>query len=448
MVPDTPGKLFDDAIPEENTGSPLADRMRPRTIEELVGQEHVTAPGKLIRRLIEGAELTSIILWGPPGSGKTTLARLVAAATSADFVSLSAVLSGVRDVRAVAADATKHRRLGRRTIMFIDEIHRFNKAQQDAFLPHLESGDLTLIGATTENPALELVPPLLSRTKVIRLHALSTSALLEVLRSAIQTRSPRGLADAKIKADEAILEAIARFADGDARIALTTLEIAARHAADNEGRIDEALAREAMQSRLARFDKQGEEHFNLISALHKSIRNSDPDAAVYWLARMLEGGADPRYVARRLIRIATEDVGLAEPGALHIAIAAFDSVGAVGMPECNLSIAEAAIYLSLAPKSNAAYRAYSAASRDIAELENPPVPLHLRNAVTPLLADMGYGEGYRYAHDDDEAEAAMECLPEALSRRRYFEPSEHGFEDELRRRLQKLRAARRRGGKE
>ena len=448
MVPEAPLDLFDDPAPgsAEPAGSPLADRMRPRSIEEFVGQQHATAPGKLLRRIIDGSELVSIILWGPPGSGKTTLARMVARATEADFVALSAVLSGVREVRSIAEDATRHRRLGRRTILFIDEIHRFNKGQQDAFLPHLESGDLTLIGATTENPALELVSPLLSRCKIVRLEPLGAADLVHILERALAEPAPRGLGGAGFEASDEILEAIARFADGDARVALTTLELAAASAARSGGRIDEAATREAMQSRTVRFDKRGEEHYNLISALHKSIRNSDADAAVYWLVRMLEGGADPRYLARRLVRIASEDVGLADPAALQLAVAGFAAVEKLGLPECNLALAEVALYLAAAPKSNAAYRAWDAARQDVIHQENPPVPMHLRNAVTPLLAELGYGEGYRYAHDEPEGVAAISCLPEALAGRRYYEPSDRGFERRLAELLEAARAARNKEG--
>ena len=426
--------------------APLADRMRPATIEEFAGQKHLVAAGKLVRGIIDGAEPTSLIFWGPPGSGKTTLARLIAGGATAEFVALSAVLSGVRDVRRVAEDAVRQRQIGRRTILFVDEIHRFNKAQQDAFLPHVESGDIVLMGATTENPALELVPPLLSRCKVVRLELLTVGDLVGIQRRALETAAPRGLGGAGVEVGEDQLESIAVFADGDARVALSTLEIAAGIAAQRDGRIDAEVVAEAMQRRMVRFDKAGEEHYNLISALHKSIRNSDADASIYWLTRMLEGGADPRYVARRLIRIASEDIGLADPHALGVAVAGFDAVERVGMPECDLTLAQVAVYLATAPKSNALYRGYAAAKSDVNEKVNPPVPLHLRNAVTPLLGEMGYGRGYRYAHDEEEGVAEMECLPEELAERRYFEPTKRGFEAELRERLDRL--GRRSGGGE
>ncbi len=436
MVPDTTDRLFEDL--DLSTPSPLAERMRPRTVEEFIGQADVAAPGKLVRQIIDGAELTSIVLWGPPGSGKTTLARLIANATRADFVGLSAVLSGVRDVRTVAQDAARHRQLGRRTILFIDEIHRFNKAQQDAFLPSLEAGDLVLIGATTENPALELVSPLLSRCRVVQLRALSVDDLQQILRRALDDEAPRGLGGSGVTADAELLENIAVFADGDARVALTTLEIAANIARRSDGVIDEDAAKEAMQSRMVRFDKGGEEHFNLISAVHKSIRNSDADAALYWLVRMLEGGVEPRYVARRLIRIASEDIGLAAPQALPVALAASDAVERIGLPECNLALVQATVYLALAPKSNALSRAYATARTDVTEGENPPVPMHLRNAVTPLLGEWGYGAGYRYAHDEEDGVSDMSCLPQQLAERTYYEPTDRGFEAELAERLRRL----------
>ncbi len=436
MVPDETDRLFEEL--DLSTPSPLAERMRPRTVDEFIGQAHVAAPGKLVRQIIDGAELASIVLWGPPGSGKTTLARIIANATQADFVALSAVLSGVREVRSVAQDAARHRRLGRRTILFIDEIHRFNKAQQDAFLPFLETGDLVLIGATTENPALELVSPLLSRCRVIQLQALSADDLKQILRRALDSESPRGLGGVGVASADELLEDIAVFADGDARVALTTLEIAANIALRGDGVIGAEAAKEAMQSRMVRFDKGGEEHFNLISAVHKSIRNSDADAALYWLVRMLEGGVEPRYVARRLIRIASEDIGLAAPQALPVALAAFDAVERIGLPECNLALVQATVYLALAPKSNALYRAYAAARADVTEGENPPVPMHLRNAVTPLPGEWGYGDGYRYAHDEEDGVSDMSCLPERLAERAYYEPTDRGFEAELAERLRRL----------
>ena len=436
MVSDETDRLFEEL--DLSTPSPLAERMRPRTVDEFIGQAHVAAPGKLVRQIIDGAELASIVLWGPPGSGKTTLARIIANATQADFVGLSAVLSGVREVRSVAQDAARHRRLGRRTILFIDEIHRFNKAQQDAFLPFLETGDLVLIGATTENPALELVSPLLSRCRVIQLQPLSADDLQQILRRALDTEAPRGLGGSGVAASDELLEDIAVFADGDARVALTALEIAANIALRGDGVIGAEAAKEAMQNRMVRFDKGGEEHFNLISAVHKSIRNSDADAALYWLVRMLEGGVEPRYLARRLIRIASEDIGLAAPQALPVALAAFEAVERIGLPECNLALAQATVYLALAPKSNALYRAYATARADVTEGENPPVPLHLRNAVTPLLGEWGYGDGYRYAHNEEDGVSDMSCLPEPLAERTYYEPTDRGFEAELAERLRRL----------
>ncbi len=436
--------LFDEPGPptEDVDGSaPLAERMRPRRLEEFVGQDELIGPGRPLRRAIEEDRLQSIILWGPPGTGKTTLARLIATATRAKFISFSAVLSGIKEIRAVMTEAEElRRRRGRRTILFVDEIHRFNKAQQDAFLPRVEAGDIVLIGATTENPSFEVNSALLSRSKVYVLKALGPDRIVAILKRALAD-AERGLGALALAADDDALAGMARFANGDARIALNMLELAAATAAGT-GRIDAAMVADLAQHRALLYDKTGEEHFNLISALHKSMRNSDPDASVYWLARMLEAGEDPLYVARRLVRFASEDIGNADPRALTVAVAAKDAVHFLGMPEGNTALAQAAIYLATAPKSNAVYRAYldaaEAAGREIAE----PVPLHLRNAPTKLMKDLDYGKGYRYAHDESAGVADMDCLPPAHRNRRFYEPTERGFEAEIRKRLELLRARR------
>jgi putative ATPase len=433
--------LFDDDPEPAATAppSPLADRMRPRTLDEFVGQEALIGQGRALRLAIERDRLQSIILWGPPGTGKTTLARVIAKVTRAHFISFSAVLAGIKEIRTVMSEAEEaRRRLGRRTILFIDEIHRFNKAQQDAFLPRVEAGDIVLIGATTENPSFEVNSALLSRSKVYVLKPLGTEQIVTILRRALG-ETDRGLGSLGLTADEDALTAIGKYANGDARVALNMLDMAAAQTPAG-GRIEVAMIAELAQNRSLLYDKTGEEHYNLISALHKSMRNSDPDASVYWLARMLEAGEDPLYVARRLVRFASEDIGNADPRALSIAVAAKDAVHFVGMPEGNTALAQAAIYLATAPKSNAVYRAYldaaEAAAREVAE----PVPLHLRNAPTKLMKDLDYGKGYRYAHDEATGIAEeMECLPPSHKGRHFYEPTDRGFEAELRRRLAQWR---------
>jgi putative ATPase len=430
--------LFPDDTPAaRQTKAPLAERMRPHSFDEFVGQEALLAPGKPLREAIERDLLQSIILWGPPGTGKTTLARIIADTTKARFVSFSAVLSGIKEIREVMAEAERLRKGGgRRTIVFIDEIHRFNKAQQDAFLPRVEAGDIVLIGATTENPSFEVNAALLSRSKVFVLRALTTEEVAGILHRALADVD-RGLAADVVTVDDDAVHAIAMYANGDARAALNLLELSVASAPIGDGsrRVDVARVEQAIQRRALLYDKAGEEHYNLISALHKSMRNSDPDASVYWLARMVEAGEDPLYIARRLVRFASEDVGNADPQALTVTVAAKDAVHFMGMPEGNTALAQAAIYLATAPKSNAVYEAYSRAAADADKDVAQPVPLHLRNAPTRLMKDLEYGRGYKYAHNEADAIADMSCLPPALEGRKYYEPTERGFEKEIKRRL-------------
>ena len=435
--------LFDqDPEPQKGVdpSAPLAERMRPRTLDELIGQESLVGPGRPLREAIERDRLRSIILWGPPGTGKTTLARVIANATRAHFIAFSAVLSGIKEIREVMAEAEQaRRRSGRRTILFIDEIHRFNRAQQDAFLPRVESGDIVLIGATTENPSFEVNSALLSRSKVHVLAPLTPDALARILRRALED-ADRGLGALGVTATDEAVAGIARYANGDARIALNMLEAAASVAGDRT--IDAAVVADLAQNRSLLYDKTGEEHYNLISALHKSMRNSDPDASVYWLARMVESGEDPLYIARRLVRFASEDVGNADPQALSIAVAAKEAAHFMGMPEGNTALAQAAIYLATAPKSNAVYRAYGDAAEAAANEIAEPVPLHLRNAPTRLMKELNYGKDYRYAHAEADGVADMECLPPAHQGRRFYVPTERGFEQEIRRRIEEWRRAR------
>jgi putative ATPase len=446
------GLLFPraDAADRPRPDAPLADRMRPRTLDEVVGQDEVLGEGKMLRRAIETDNLRSIILWGPPGSGKTTLASVIRRRTRHHFEAMSAVLSGVKELREVLREAEDRRRRDeRRTIVFIDEIHRYNKAQQDALLAHVESGDVVLIGSTTENPSFEVNAALLSRCRVVVLKPLGASDLVEVMRRALAD-AERGLGAMQLEVADEALEFLAQASDGDARTALNVLELAAFAAApgeDGRRRVELEAMRQAFARKALLYDRAGEEHYNLISALHKSIRNSDADAGLYWLARMLEAGEDPLYVARRLIRFASEDVGLADSQALVVAMAAQQAVHFVGMPEGALALAQAVVYLAAAPKSNALYTAYDEAARDALTTRAEPVPLWIRNAPTPLMKDLGYGKGYRYAHDEAEGVAAMDSLPESLRGRRYYQPTDRGAEKTVEERLEAARRIRERGAK-
>ena len=435
--------LFQQLQPEEESlaGRPLADRMRPQTLDEFIGQEELLAPGKPLRVQIERDDLTSLLLWGPPGCGKTTLARIIARTTKSEFLPFSAVMSGIKEIKEVMAKAEATRRYGKRTIVFVDEVHRFNRAQQDAFLPHVEAGNILLIGATTQNPSFEVIAPLLSRMKVYVMKAHSKEQVVMLLERAL-VDSARRLGAEKVSVSMEILERIAVLANGDARSAYNTLEALAMGTApgaDGRRMVTQERLEDVLQRKLLPYDKSGEEHFNLISALHKSVRNSDPDASLYWIARMLESGEDPLYIARRLVRMASEDIGLAEPHAVQVTIAAMQAFELLGPPEGNLALAQAAVYLALAPKSNAVYRAYGEVGEDLQSTMAEPVPLHIRNAATGLMKNLGYGKGYQYAHDSEEKVTDMTCLPESLAGRIYYRPTDQGFEARIRQRLEEIR---------
>ena len=430
----------------QSDAAPLAERLRPETLNGFVGQCQLLGPGKILRRLIESDRIASMIFWGPPGVGKTTLARIIARQTKSSFIDFSAVTSGIKEIRGVMQKAEDNRRYGERTIVFVDEIHRFNKAQQDAFLPFVEKGSIILIGATTENPSFEINSALLSRCKVFVLQALSPEDLTALLTRAL--REERGFGGQKVAIASELLEMIANFANGDARMALSTLEMAILNGDEKDGTV--TVTKETLEQCVSRrsllYDKKGEEHYNLISALHKSMRNSDPDAAVYWLARMLEAGEDPLYIARRIVRFAAEDVGLADPRALEIAVAAYQACHFIGVPECNVHLTEAAIYLAVAPKSNAMEAAYLAAKKDALSMIDEPVPLVIRNAPTSLMKDLGYGQGYQYAHDTADKLTNMQCLPDSLQGRVYYRPTEEGVEGRFKTRLAEIKAWKREHG--
>jgi putative ATPase len=461
--------------PIPNAGSvadatrPLADRMRPRMLDEFVGQEQLIGAGKPLRTQIERDDTGSLIFWGPPGTGKTTLAKIIANMTKAEFIQYSAVLAGIKEIKQVMADAERARQYGTRTIVFIDEIHRFNKAQQDAFLPHVEKGNIRLIGATTENPSFEINSALLSRCRVYVLQPLTEDQIVSLLKRALTDRE-RGLGEMNLTASDDVLKKIASYTSGDARSAYNVLEVAAGLATSPPSRkerekdgatttspllakeakngapapveITDAIVRDALQKRILLYDKTGEEHYNLISALHKSVRNSDPDAALYWLGRMLEAGEDPLYIARRVVRMSVEDIGLADPNALALCMAARDAVDFIGMPEGNLALAQAVVYLSVAPKSNALYTAYGDVKQDVEQTSADPVPLHLRNAPTALMKGLGYGRGYKYAHDFEEKVADMQCLPDNLRGHAYYHPTNEGIEKRIRERLEEIKRVR------
>jgi putative ATPase len=420
--------------------------MRPRTLDEFVGQEHLVAPGKPLRTQLERDDIGSLIFWGPPGTGKTTLAKIIASMTRAEFIEFSAVLTGIKEIKQVMADAERARQYGTRTIVFIDEIHRFNKAQQDAFLPHVEKGNIRLIGATTENPSFEIISALLSRSRVYVLKPLTEEQVVLLLQRALADED-RGLGAMKLRASDAVLAKIAAYSSGDARSAYNVLEVAATLARGSSAtevgaEITDAMIHDALQKRVLLYDKGGEEHYNLISALHKSVRNSDPDASLYWLGRMLEAGEDPLYIARRVVRMAVEDIGLAEPNALALCMAARDAVDFIGMPEGNLALAQAVVYLALAPKSNALYTAYAEVQRDVEATAAESVPLHLRNAPTGLMKGLGYGQGYQYAHDVEGKIADMQCLPDNLRDRIYYHPTNEGVEKRIRERMEEIKRRR------
>ena len=427
--------LFDTSIPE-----PLAARLRPETLDEYVGQTHLVGEGKVIRKLIESDSISSMIFWGPPGVGKTTLAQIIAGHTKAKFITFSAVTSGIKEIRDVMQEAAEMKSYGQKTIVFVDEIHRFNKAQQDAFLPFVEKGTIILIGATTENPSFEVNSALLSRCKVFVLQSLTKEDIRQLLTNAM--KSPKGLGNQRIDIGDDSLDMIAAFANGDARMALSTLEMAVLNgdmASDGTITVTKQMVEQITGKKALLYDKNGEEHYNLISALHKSMRNSDPDAAVYWLARMLEAGEDPLYIARRVARFASEDVGLADPHALPLAIAAYQACHFIGVPECNVHLTEAVVYMSLAPKSNAMERAYLSARDDALGDIAEPVPMNIRNAPTDLMSELGYGKGYMYAHDYEDKLTAMQCLPDDLVGREYYDPTEQGQEKEFKKRLDEIK---------